>query len=377
MPNSIPPLSNVAPVDGDVLFYVASVFEARVNEFISALDEMPEVASITFDRGYQRTDESEPFGYRDGVRNIRRADRPDFVFVDRDERNLEEPSWADRGSYLAFLKIRQHPQAFGAVGDEGARDAIIGRTKEGTRLDFVEQKLDPKEEPSEPPPNLPPSSHVRKVGPRGKHDDTQIFRRGLPFIETSTEGQPRIGLNFCSFQASLDQFDVAFNDWMMNPRFPSDGAGADGLLDPARQPTPLTTIEKAGFFFVPPHRDEGLATAVFGSQPKPRKPTQGRIVVRKRVVDPSDPARRFERGGFVFQVVDSQGQVVGEQFTSDSTGRAICPADLTIGQTYTLQELSSPVANVQFQPVQFTMDKKRQQVAAVNTITDPNTPYGG
>lgn len=95
------------------------------------------------------------------------------------------------------------------------------------------------------------------------------------------------------------------------------------------------------------------------------------------MVDASDPSRRFERNGFVFQVVDAQGQPVGEQFTSDSAGRAICPAELAIGQTYSLQEVFSPVANVQFQPVQFTMEKKRQQVPALNTVTQPNTPYGG
>src|SRR5439155_20991581 len=62
LPNTDGPLAGVAAVDGDVLFYVASVFEARVNEFIAALDAMSEVTAITFDRGYQRIDGSEPFG---------------------------------------------------------------------------------------------------------------------------------------------------------------------------------------------------------------------------------------------------------------------------------------------------------------------------
>ena len=67
----------------------------------------------------------------------------------------------------------------------------------------------------------------------------------------TVEGGLRVGLQFASFQASLDQFDV----------------------------------------------------------------------VRKRVSDPADPSRRFERAGFGFQVFDSNEQPVGGEFKSDSTGR--------------------------------------------------------
>jgi hypothetical protein len=42
------------------------------------------------------------------------------------------------------------------------------------------------------------------------HDLGCPFRRGIPFIETTSDGQLRVGLNFCSFQASLVQFDVVF-----------------------------------------------------------------------------------------------------------------------------------------------------------------------
>lgn len=127
---------------------------------------------------------------------------------------------------------------------------------------------------------------------------------------------------------------------------------------------------------MPPDHEAGLAAAVFAEPPRPRRPREGQLVVRKRVVDPSDPSRRFERGGFGFQVVDAQQQPVGPQFESDSTGRAICPVRLRIGQVYTLQEVFSPVANVQFQPVQFTMERRRQQLVITNTVTQPNTPYG-
>jgi hypothetical protein len=51
---------------------------------------------------------------------------------------------------------------------------------------------------------------------------------------------------------------------------------------------------------------------------------------------------------FTFQILDAEGQLVeNSQFTTDSTGRCICPAEPRIGQQYNLQKLSSPVANVQ------------------------------
>jgi Dyp-type peroxidase family len=379
LPNATPPLAAVPLVDADILFYVASVFEARVNAFVSSLAELrPDVQAIWLERGYQRLDETEPFGYKDGVRNIRSQDRPRFVFVHRDGRELGEPPWADGGSYMAYLKILQRPEQFAALPDDAARDQVIGRAKDGTRLDVVGQGIDPKREPADPPPNLPPTAHVRKAGPRGVHDDTQIFRRGLPFIETTADGQVRVGLQFCSFQASLEQFDVVFNDWMLSRQFPPQAgggeAGADTLLDPGRQ---LTVIEKVGFFFVPPYHEQGLAAAVFGARGERRR-TTGRLVVHKRVVDPADSTRRFERRGFAFQVRDAQGQVVaGSHFTTDSTGRGICPVELAISQQYILEELSSPVANVQLTNTPFTMERRNQQLRVTNQVTQPNTPYGG
>jgi Dyp-type peroxidase family len=377
LPDPPMPLPAATVVDSDVLFYVASVYEARVNQFVTQLAAMtPDVQAVTLNRGYQRLDGTEPFGYADGLRNIRSVDRPRFVFVHRDERQLEEPEWADGGSYMAFMRILQQSDSFEALSDDNARDTVIGRQKDGTRLDLVGEHIAPRDEPSEPAPNLQPTAHVRKAGPRERHDDTQIFRRGLPFMETTTDGHLRVGLNFCSFQGSLEQLDVILNDWITNPRFPTDqGGGPDALLDPGRG---LTVIEKAGVFFVPPYEEAGLAAALFKASKDDRdRHKTGKLVARKRVTDPSDPSKRFERGGFVFQVVDSTGQPVGGQFTSDSTGRAIAPVELKLDESYTLQELGSPVPNVQLTNLTFDMDKRHKELLLINQVTQPNTPYGG
>jgi Dyp-type peroxidase family len=377
LPNATPPLSAVPQLDAEIMLYVVSTFEARVNNLVSKISALkPDVQSVVIDRGYQREDGTEPFGYADGLRNVHPDDRPRIVFVHRDGQQLEEPPWADGGSYMTFMRILQRPEQLAALADDGARDVVIGRTKDGTRLDLAGQGVNARHEPAEPAPNLPAGAHVGKAGPRAQRDDNQIFRRGLPFMETSADGQLRVGLNFCSFQASLEQFDVIFNDWMMNPRFPSDGNAADALMDPARQ---FTQVEKAGFFFVPPYDEGGLAAAVLKPEPSnPPKHTTGRLVIKKRVLDPTDPSRRFERRGFGFEIRDASEQpVAGATFTTDSSGRGVCPVELEIGQTYVAHETAVPVANVNPVDTQFVMDKQNVELVVVNQVTQPNTPYGG
>jgi Dyp-type peroxidase family len=381
LPSEIPALAAVPPVTADAMFYVASVFEARVNTFVSSLATMrPDVTGITIDRGYQRLDDTEPFGYLDGVRNVvPRTARPGVVFVHRGEHHWDEPRWADGGTYMAFLRILQRPDQFAALGDDdSARDAVIGRRRDGSRLDLPAAST-PGHGEGEPGPELPPASHVRKAGPRGAHDEVQIFRRGLPFIEADSAGQVRVGLNFCSFQASLAQFNVVFGDWMMNPRFPNvaegGDAGVDALLDPARN---ITAIEKAGFFFVPPYDEGGLTGPLF-SQGQSKKPTTGRLVVHKRIVQAGDPSRRFERRGFRFRIQGDDGTPLPDsEFETDGMGRALCPVPLTIGAQYRLEELGSAlVPAVQLAaPLAFQMDSPNKQLHVVNHVTDSAAPYG-
>lgn len=377
--NPLPPVG--APqLDVHIMFYVVSVFEARVNTFVSRLAEVGAGAhTITLERGYQRLDGTEPFGYQDGVRNaLPKSDRTRFIFVHRDGLELDEPAWADGGTYMAYVKIRQHPAAFAQLLDDAARDQIIGRAKDGTRLDLVGRGIKPHEESADVPEGLPPASHVRKTGPRGAHDDVQIYRRGLPYLETTSTGELAIGLQFCSFQASLDQFDVIFNDWSLNTQFPPPQGGAaggtDALLDPAHG---LVSLEKHGYFFVPPYNENGLAAALFPKQKKRQPKKTGRLVVRKRITSPAEPNRRFERHGFVFQVLDGNGQPVGGPFTTDSTGRAACPVQLEIGQPYTLREVATPIPGLPLVDTAFTPAKSHDAVVIVNQVQQPGGPYGG
>lgn len=379
LPHASGPLAAAPYLPAQVLFYVASVHEARVYEFLAGLDAHQEVVGVRLERGYQRRDDTEPFGYKDGVRNVvPRTDRPQVVFVHRDQTEADEPAWADGGSYMAYLKIRQNTAVFAALPDDATRDAAVGRTKTGERLDLPAGTRTA-DEPADTS-ALPAGSHVRKTGPRGRHDAVQIFRRGLPYMETSG-GELAVGLHFCSFQASLEQFDVVYNDWSLNSRFPQPQPGApdpgpDRLLDPGAG---HTTTEAVGFYFVPPHHAQGLAVAVMGddtSTRKPRRPKTGRLTVRKRVVDPGDPGKHFDRSGFRFQVLDdAQQPVPGAEMATDETGRAVCPVELPLDRTYVLEEIHAPIPVQQTHRAGFDMTRPNQQVQVTNHVF-AGSPYG-
>jgi Dyp-type peroxidase family len=362
-------------IAGDLLLYLITSVEARASGFLASLWALrPLVQAIEVERGYQRTDGTEPFGYADGLRNIPRISRSDVVFVS-EERHFEEPDGAVGGSYMAVMKIVQNLDAFNQLAPD-QQDAVIGRKRDGTRLDLVGENVPPREEPQEPPPSVA-QSHVAKAGPRGIHDSNMVFRRGLPFFEAD-DGEMRIGLQFCSFQASLDQFDVVWGDWMLNPQFSATGGaapGSDALLDPSGG---LTTIEKFGFYFVPPADDDRrfIGATLFDPVKEHRPTPTGRIAIRKRVSTPSDASARFERGGFEFQIINSEGQVV-DTLTTNSAGHAQS-GDLPMGVSYTLRETNHPqIPNLQPAPdIEFTLDARRKVMRVMNTVSQPG-PYGG
>lgn len=368
---------NITALEVDAMFYVASVHETRVNEFLARINSSPVVERLQMDRGYQTSDETEPFGYKDGERNIPRSERPDVVYIDTDGDQGDEPAWADGGTYMVTMRILQRPEAFASLPSDDERDAVMGRTKDGKRLDLQGAGVHPHDEPGDVPNALPPTSHVRKAGPRGAHDDTRIFRRGLPFMEV-VDGELRVGLHFCSFQANPTQFDVVFNDWMMNPHFPPQAGspGPDALLVGSGPGGQFTEILHAGLFFVPPTHREGLAEAL-----RPRatrgKPTHGRLVVNKSVTDPAEPTKRLERGGFTFRVVEQDGATVpGAEFTTASTGRGVCPVELELGKSYRLLELASPHPLDGQPEVPFVMEKINQHLPVPNQLPQSSGGYG-
>lgn len=360
------------PLSGiDVAFYVMSTSEAAVAAFLDGLSTTRELglASVSIERGFQREDGRELFGFLDGARNVRSSERHGVIYVDR-EVTPEEPAWTEDGSYLAYLKIRQDLDRWRQL-PLGERERIMGRREaDGSRLDLP-AGTDPHTEGDfggEPPSH---AAHVRKSGPRGAHDAVQVFRRGVPYLGLDADGRPNAGLHFVSFQASVDQFEVVLQRWMLNPRFPGDGAGADLLFGNG-----LVQLERGGLFFVPPHDRRFLGARLFDPprrEPRPRR--VGRVVVRKRAVDANGQPALVDLSGFRFQVVRADDRTaIGEPFDTNPAGRAISP-ELPARTPLLLTELSTPFPVEPVADVPFSIERRRQPLEVVNRLRQIG-PYG-
>jgi Dyp-type peroxidase family len=357
----------IATHPDDLMFYVVALSEARAADFLAALwSDRTIVANVRMHRGYQRVDESEVFGYRDGIRNLGdTAERQRVAFVEPDS---GEPEWAIGGTYMVYMRIQQNIETFKSLPDDTARDAVIGRTRDGRRLDQTTTDFDA--EPAEYGPGMPPTSHVRKAGPRGKHEHVKIFRRGLPYVEANETGQVTRGLNFASFQSSLDPFDVIFNDWMMDTRFPEQqtAIGPDALLA-------HTTTVKEGLYFVAPHDDEFPGATMFRAA-ETKKPKTGKIHIRKTVRDAAGGARGFERSGFAFELVTTDGTgTVLQTVTTDAVGHATF-SEVPLG-AYEVREVQPTIPNMQpATPQTINLESGAIVLRFENVQNDPNGPYG-
>jgi Dyp-type peroxidase family len=360
-PPLLPALSGVAPVTGDVLFYIMSISEAAVAAFQSGLSATHGTAIVadSLELGFQRADGREQFGFRDGLRNIPIPQRPEVVFLDPD-RSPEEPAWAAGGSYVVYMKIQQNLEAM-AAKSEAEQEQIIGRRKpDGSRLD-----LPPGTPIAQEGPFIgtacPVSAHIRKAGPRGElHDGTRIFRRGVPFEGLNPDGTQNAGLQFVSYQRSLDEFAAIFGRWMTNSNFPELGAGNDALLA-----TGVITILKAGFFFSPPHDPRYIGAPIF-DPPLPDPCTIGRVVVQKELLGENGQPVLSELGGISFQLLQA-GQPIGEPFRTDSTGRAVSPP--VPRSTLVVHEVSPPQGFQQAPDTEVNLTKARELVHVANHVT--------
>ena len=320
----------------DALFYVFSLSDALVADFLRAINTTGVVQTITIERGYQRSNDREVFGQLDGLRNvIPKSQRPQVAFVQAD--NLE-PAWAIGGSYLAWVKIQQHVDKWSTLSTD-QQAAIIGRRLDGSRLDLAAGTDPATEGPfasASPPPAL--CSHIRKAGPRGPNQDpVRILRRGTPFIECSG-GALIEGLQFVSYQASIDDFLTIFQRWMLNVDFPTAGAQLDSLFDPNNG---LVTPLKGSLYFAVPHDDRFIGAGLFD-------PTGvSDLVIRLTMFDSNgQPDLSASLEGATFQIVDATG--FSTTVTTDAAGRALAQGVPT-GVALTVTETAAP-ANAQVSP---------------------------
>jgi deferrochelatase/peroxidase EfeB len=248
---------------------------------------------------------------------------------------------------------------------EGEQEAVIGRRKpDGSRLDLPAGTPIAQEEEFQGD-ACPVSAHVRKAGPRGTlHDESRIFRRGVPYLTLNSDGTEDAGLQFVSYQRSLEEFAVIFTRWITNPNFPQEGAGPDALLADG-----LITIEKAGFFFSPPSDRRYIGASMFDSPPV--DPCAfGHIVVQKQLVDANNAPVLSELGNIEFQVL-REGQNVGAAFKTDSTGRAVSPP-VPRDTALVVHEVAPPQGFQQAPDTAVNLAKARELV----TIGNHRSPEG-
>ncbi len=374
-PPLVPGVADPAAAAHDVLFYIMTTSEAAAAWFIEGLSGTRSLGLVrtTVERGFQREDGRELSGFKDGVRNVPGSARRRVAFVNRDLAP-DEPHWTEDGTYMAYLKVRQDLDRFNAL-PVGEQEQIIGRRKpDGSRLD-LQAGTDPRTEGEFTAPSPTPNSHVRKTGPRGAlHDRTLIFRRGVPYLNLREDGSLDGGLQFVSFQSSLDAFEVMLNKWAFNPDFPTARSGPDRLFAEG-----YATIEKAGFYFVPPRDDRFIGAGIFDAPPTAGRPRgSGRLVIRKRVIDASGTRVLAEVGGIGFQVFQADtNQPVGEAFTTDSAGHAVSP-DVPLNTSLVLREVITPNHLEQMPEQAITVTQKRQLVRLDNRVRPGPAPgYGG
>lgn len=360
-----------ASIDADVFLHVSYTSESRLADLLRLLWETrPTVVAIDVEHGYARADGREAFGQLDGLRNLDRVQRRRATVVDPIALP-EEPAWFRGGSYAAYLKIEQNMDPWASL-DATTREQIIGRhVTDGSRLD-LEPGHNPHSEGEFTDPATPPhSSHIRKAGPRGSlHDQNVIFRRGVPYVE-EIDKILHFGLQFVSYQASLSDFDVVLNRWMLNPDFPERGSGVDSLIA-----NNLITFLLSGVFVVVPHDERYPAAGYFDPRPVPPRSRKGRVHIRKSAVDQNGAPTNAEVGDIEFQLFEPDGvTAIGDPARTNPAGRAVLPA-VRIGKTVVLRETpSSRFEQVADQTI--TVDKANVLVSVINKLLPTAPPYGG
>ena len=198
---------------------------------------------------------------------------------------------------------------------------------------------DPRHEPDtvgDPPTG---HSHVRKSGSRlPVHMGMGIFRRGVPYLEIQPDGSLHGGLQFVSFQRSLELFELVLARWLRNADFPTPGTGLDRLFAEG-----FATIRRSGVFVVPPGDRRHIGAGLFDPDARPgRRRRPGHVLIRKRVVDANGAASPADRAGVGFRVYRADTrEPIGDVFRTDGLGHATSPA-IPLGTTVVVREEEIP-----------------------------------
>lgn len=127
---------------------------------------------------------------------------------------------------------------------------------------------------------------------------------------------------------------------------------------------------------VPPADSRFLGAGAFdAARPDPRPRDDGRLIVRKRVVDQSGSPIHADVDAIAFQVFRPDGAAVGEEFETNSGGHAMS-GDLPVREDLILRELR-PSGRFEPLPDQpFRLEQKSQVLEVTNRLRQETSPYG-
>jgi deferrochelatase/peroxidase EfeB len=123
------------PFAPDFLIYAMSPEEETLVQLVRWLTAcLPTpVAQIRVERGFQRANKRENFGFLDGLRNPGIGNRAEVALVGLDQMG-DEPAWVQGGAYLSYMKISQAITQTTALDDDGMEQVVGRRKAEGSRL---------------------------------------------------------------------------------------------------------------------------------------------------------------------------------------------------------------------------------------------------
>ncbi len=224
--------------------------------------------------GFGRDDHRSWIDFHDGISNLISSERIKAIEIkDRDEPNHPD-AWTEKGTYMVFLRIPTNLTLWRSVS-KAEQEVLVGRDKltgcsvkgidssgvpisrSGCPVTGTMTVVDKGNESfrEAPRPGLEQTKLLKSHIHRAEHDKNniedpesrRIFRQGYEFFEgINSESQPRLGLNFVSFQDNPVRvtFILKQPGWLGDTNF-----GGDPDLK-------FLEVEAAGIFLVPPRYDE-------------------------------------------------------------------------------------------------------------------------
>lgn len=256
--------SQRSPGEGDVALQFTGHSSAAVNCASVEVWKLIEDEGLAFEvvtsyDGFSRPDGRGWLEFHDGVSNMDSAMRSVALVAG------DEIEWMRGGTYMAFLRIRVDLAAWRSLGASG-QEIALGRDKlTGAALESIRQgpsgELIPVSSPfgddspearaawRDPPQQVDPrleESHIHRANQSraspAAPGSFRMFRQGYEFLHDLSFGDPKLGLNFVSFQRDLRSFQHVMNlpGWLGDSTF---GGSA---------PVTLLSLEAGGLYAVPP-----------------------------------------------------------------------------------------------------------------------------